>query len=247
MKLVWHDEFDYIGPPDPNKWSAQAGGHGWGNNELQYYRAENAVVRDGNLVIRVLRENYGGMGYTSARITTSGLFSFTYGRIEARMKLPDDTEGIWPAFWLLPDGLPGDWKYGTWAASGEIDVMEYRSRLPREISGAAHFGGPWPNNVHRSGKYTFPEGASGADWNVYALEWYPDKMIWFVNDIEYFRLEEWYTTAHSDMPAPFDAPFCIIINAAVGGDFDGRRRPNSDFSEAEILIDWIRVYEMQEG
>ena len=172
-RLVWSDEFkgDSL---DPGKWRAMTGTgpaegypERWGNSEEQYYRAENAHIRDGNLVISIRREDFGGMEYTSARITTSGLYAFTYGRIEARMKFPSGADGIWPAFWLLPDGLPSEWEYGAWAASGEVDIVEARSRLPGKISGAAHFGGQWPANDHVSGKHEFPEGESISDWNTY--------------------------------------------------------------------------------
>ena len=249
---VWSDEFDGEAP-DPSKWYAMTGtgpdeGYPafWGNDEKQFYRAENALVRDGLLVIRISREDFGGMSYTSSRLTTSGLFSFTYGSVEARIKLPVEAEGIWPAFWLLPDGLPNEWSYGGWAASGEIDVMEYRSRIPYEVSGAAHFGGQWPAHTYESGIYYFPEGTDAGDWHVYGFEWFPDRMIWYVDGVEYFRLNDWYTIVSNreyGPPRPFDQPFCLILNVAVGGNFDGGREPGEDFTEAEMLVDWIRVYQ----
>ncbi|MCL1823214.1 MAG: glycoside hydrolase family 16 protein [Oscillospiraceae bacterium] len=248
--LVWSDEFSEF---NPAKWRAMLGTgpeegypENWGNNELQYYKAENAFVRDGNLVIKINKENINGMQYTSARITTSGLFSFTYGRAEARIKLPSGTNGIWPAFWMLPDGNPGEWAYGTWAASGEIDIMENKSRLPGEISGAAHYGAVWPDNQHSSGGYRFPNGETVSDWHIYGLEWFPDKLIWTVDGVEYFRLENWHTSQNNktlEQPKPFDKPFCFILNAAVGGNFDGGRKPDSSFTEAEMLVDWVRVYQ----
>jgi beta-glucanase (GH16 family) len=250
--LIWSDEFD-TGELDPSKWYAMLGtgpeeGYppDWGNYERQYYRAENAFVRENNLVILINRESYGGKDFTSARITTSGLFSFTYGKVEARIKLPSGMDGIWPAFWMLPDGLPTEWGYGTWAASGEIDIMENKSRQPNQISGAAHYGAMWPDNVYSSGNYRFPEGQSAADWNIYGLEWFPDRLIWYINGEEYFRLEDWYTTQRRntlEQPKPFDLPFCLILNVAVGGTFDGGRTPDSDFTQTEMLVDWVRVYQ----
>ena len=250
-ELVWSDEFDG-NTLDDAKWRAMIGtgpeeGYPdfWGNDEKQYYRAENASVLDGHLVIRIRREDFGGMKYTSARLTTSGLYAFTYGRVEARIKLPGGADGLWPAFWMLPDGQPGEWPYGTWAASGEIDVMEYKSRLPGEIGGAAHFGGPWPDNVSASGTYRFPDGQTGADWHVYGVERFPGAMVWYVDGVEYFRLEDWHTISggrRQGPPQPFDQPFCLLLNGAVGGHFDGGRAPGADFAEAEILVDWIRVY-----
>jgi len=266
--LIWEDDFsgDKL---DETKWYAMAGTGPeegfpafWGNAERQYYKPQNALLRDGNLVIRICAEKFEGMPYTSARITTSDLFSFTYGRVEARMKLPIDDVGLWPAMWLLPNGRPPNgspadtsteendasptWKYGGWAASGELDCMEFKSRLPGEISGAAHFGGMWPANTYAAGKYTFPEGQTAGDFHVYSLEWFPDKLIWFVDGQEYFRLEEWYTIFNNQMlgpPEPYDQLFCIILNVAVGGHFDGGLVPGEDFTEAEALVDWVRVYQ----
>jgi len=246
--LIWSDEFDGK-ELDETKWRAMIGtgeseGYppNWGNHELQYYTKENAFIRDGKLVISIKSKRHKNMSYTSSRLTTSDLFSFTYGRVEARIKLPDCEPGIWPAFWMLPDGLPTEWAYGTWAASGEIDIMEARSRIPDEISGAAHYGGKWPNNVYSVGSFSFPDSGSISDWNVYTIEWFPDKIIWYINGLEYFRLNDWHTTGESK-PKPFDQPFCLILNVAVGGTFDGGRKPSANFEEAEMLVDWVRVYQ----
>jgi beta-glucanase (GH16 family) len=249
---VWSDEFDAT-ELDTAKWYAMTGtgpGEGypeyWGNDEKQFYRAENAAVRDGHLVIQINREEYGGMGYTSARLTTAGLYAFTYGRVEARMKLPSGADGLWPAFWLLPDGKPDEWIYGTWAASGEIDIMENRSRQPGEVGGAAHFGGMWPANTSHSGSYAFPGGGRADGWHIYTLEWFPHRMIWYVDGEPYLWLNDWYTIVNGGEhgpPEPFDRPFCIIVNGTVGGNFDGGREPSEDFTNAEILVDWVRVYQ----
>lgn len=251
-RLVWSDEFtgDTL---DTTKWRAMVGSgpeegfpESWGNREMQYYRAENASVRDGNLVIRVCREDFENRGYTSARLTTSDLFSFTYGRVEACIKLPTGMEGLWPAFWLLPDGHPETWAYGGWAASGELDIMENRTRTSGEISAAAHFGGLWPANAYAAQTYRFAQTQSTADWHVYSLEWFPDQLIWYVDGQEYFRLEDWYIVEgdrEHGPPKPYDTPFCILLNTAVGGNFDGGLHPGEDFIEAEMFVDWVRVYQ----
>jgi beta-glucanase (GH16 family) len=251
-RLVWNDEFEGK-TLDSAKWRAMIGTgpeegfpQYWGNNERQYYTADNAVVSGGKLSLLVKKEERRGQPYTSARLTTSNLFAFTYGRVEARMKLPAGVDGLWPAFWLLPDGLPQDWAYGPWAASGELDVMEARSRLPKEISGAAHYGGAWPAQAFSSGKYDFPPDESVTGWHVYTLEKFPEKLVWYVDGKAYFTLTDWYTQANDQTyppPAPYDQPFCIMLNVAVGGNFDEGRLPGEDFARADALIDWVRVYE----
>jgi beta-glucanase (GH16 family) len=251
-KLVWSDEFEGE-ELDNEKWLAMSGTGPeegfpdfWGNEEKQAYRAENAQVRDGALVIKTKREDFGGMEYTSARLTTSGLYSFTYGFVEARIKLPAGYDGLWPALWMLPQGVPADWSYGIWAASGEIDILESKSRLPGEISAAAHFGGQWPANSVESGTYRFPDGTDAADWHIYGFEWFPDKMVWYADGTEYFRLENWHTIVNDrlyEKPKPFDKPFALTVNCAVGGVFDGGAVPADDFTESEVLVDWIRVYQ----
>jgi len=251
-KLIWEDDFsgDEVNTENWRMMTGTGVSEGfpqfWGNNELQYYTAENAFVRNDQLVIRINRREYGGMAYTSARLTSSGSFSFTYGRVEARIKLPDNSYGIWPAFWMLPDGSPEEWEYGTWAASGELDIMENRSRIPKEVSCAAHYAGQWPDNLYSAGVFHFQEDKSVADFNIYTLEWFEDKLIWYVNGNEYFRLDDWFTVIDGELqgkPKPFDQPFCLILNAAVGGNFDGGIEPHDDFTEAEMIIDWVRVYQ----
>ena len=252
-QLIWSDEFSGS-KLDETKWRCMYGtgpeeGYPayWGNNEMQKYREKNAVVQDGHLAIRVIKEDAEDMHYTSARLTTSGLFSFTYGRVEARMKLPVEAEGLWPAFWMLPNGQPADWPYGTWAASGEIDIMENRSRVPGEVSGAAHHGGAWPENIVDFKAYKFPKGESGVqDWHIYTLEWSPDRLVWYVDGNAYFTLEDWFSGTGSQAqgpPQPFDSPFCLIMNCAVGGNYDENRAPDAGFADAEMLVDWVRVYQ----
>ena len=143
--LVWSDEFNGTSL-DPANWTHDIGDGcpslcGWGNNELQYYRAENVSVSGGNLVITSLAESYGGRSFTSGKIHTRDKHSFLYGRIEMRAKIPTGG-GMWPAFWMMPQ----DAAYGGWAASGEIDIME-AANSTTSIGGTIHFGGSWPNNT----------------------------------------------------------------------------------------------------
>lgn len=256
--LAWNDEFSQAEEPDENgldmaKWDYQYGNGSqygvtdWGNNERQYYRKENVRVEDGQLVITALAEKIGGKAYTSARIRTSGKFKTTYGRIEAKMLLPEG-EGLWPAFWMMAEEPS---VYGTWAASGEIDIMEARGRLPGEVSGAIHYGGQWPDNTYNSETYKFPEGVSFSDdFHVYALEWEPGELRWYVDDVLYCTMNDWYSrgegrTTDYPYPAPFDQPFHLLLNLAVGGNFDNGKIPGEGDLPAEMRVDYVRVYQKE--
>jgi beta-glucanase (GH16 family) len=242
-KLVWHDEFDesHI---NPSNWTFQEGTgteYGlvrWGNSEEQFYRRENASIRDGCLVIKAKREDFGGMRYTSARLNS--IQSFKYGKIAASIKLPAG-DGFWPAFWLMPK----ESKYGAWAASGEIDIMENRGRLPGETSGAAHYGGTYPANTFQVGKYAFPSGIDITSFHEYSVLWCPDSICWMVDGNQFFQMNDWGTSSEAGYlgkPTPFDQEFYVLLNLAVGGHFDEFRIPKETFTEAEMLVDYVRVY-----
>jgi len=258
--LVWSDEFNGDSL-DTSKWSYQIGDGGnygltnWGNGEEQYYtdRAENVSVADGMLSIKVLQEDYEGYSFTSGRIRTmeddgNVLFATTYGRVEAKIKM-DGGSGIWPAFWMLPTDLS---IYGKWAASGELDIMEARGRLPEQVAGTAHYGEQWPNNSYSGEEYNFPSGENIHDFHVYAIEWEPDSIRWYVDDECYFELNNWYAKGPGyeteyTSPAPFDVPFYILLNVAVGGNFDPQGMANKNSFPAEMLVDYVRVYHKDVG
>lgn len=251
--LVWNDEFDGK-EIDSSKWDFQLGTGsqyglvGWGNNELQYYRKENAFVKDGNLVIEARKEDFQGQAYTSARLRTvkdddSQLFTKTYGRIEARIKMPSGN-GIWPAFWLLPATKD----YGTWASSGEIDIMEAKGRLPNRIYGTVHFGQAWPGNKYSGGMYKFKNASTISDFHVYSLEWEPGLLRWLVDDEVFYETSQWWSLGVNesmpyDYPAPFDKPFYILLNLALGGNYDGGVNPEDYVFPAQMLVDYVRVYD----
>lgn len=254
--FVWSDEFDG-NALDRENWNYQLGVsdeyHGkvsntlyWGNNELQYYTEDAASVSDGLLTITAARRDYEGQEFTSARIVTRDLHAFTYGYFEAKIKLPTDT-GMWPAFWMMPQPAGTEStanEYGGWAASGEIDIMEARGRLPNEVGQALHFGGTGSRHAYLA--ESFQTETKISEWHTYGLEWREDAIIWFVDDKEAFRLNnsQWYTSAAPDSEsAPFDKPFYIILNLAVGGNYDGGRRPPAEFVSAEMQIDYVRVYQ----
>jgi autotransporter-associated beta strand protein len=244
--VSWYDEFDGPGV-DPARWvydlgtGSQFGLVGWGNNELQYYtnRASNARVANGLLEITARREAFAGMDYTSARLTTRGTFSQAGGRFEIRAALPLG-QGFWPAFWMLPTGSP----YGGWAASGEIDILEARGQHPNRIENTIHYGGPWPDNAYTGSGYTLPAGGSIADFHTYAVEWDLEpapSLRWYVDDRLSWSTNQWWSTG-GGYPAPFDQPFHLLVNLAVGGNFVGPPDGSTPFPSA-MKVDYVRVYD----
>ena len=242
FKLHWHDEFNGT-VLDPTKWECQIGTGAsegltdWGNNEQQYYTQENVEIKDGFLTIIAKKEQKGNKSFTSGRLYTRGKFSTTYGRIEARISLPAIT-GMWPAFWMLPQDSP----YGNWAASGEIDIMEAKGRLPEQYSGAIHYGGNWPNNVYSStDDYKFPDNGTIGDFHVYAIEWKEGEIAWYCDGQLLKKITSWYSD-NGTYPAPFDVDFYILLNLAVGGHFDENKVPPANFISGEMKVDYVRIY-----
>lgn len=270
-KLVWSDEFEGK-EVDRAKWGFQIGNgfhnheakqwvHGWGNDELQYYTEDNAATRDGKLVITAKKESLHGCGHTSARMRTvtrqgETLFSQRYGRFEIRAKLPVG-QGLWPAIWMLPDKDP----YGGWAASGEIDIMEARGHEPGKVLGTIHYGGGWPANAHSGGEFEFADGKGAEHFHTYAVEWEPGVIRWYVDGKEFSTKRFWWSSSKrgasggekptsedelNPWPAPFDKPFHLILNLAVGGRFPGAPDQSTSFP-AEMEVDYVRVYEREGG
>jgi beta-glucanase (GH16 family) len=241
--LVWSDEFN--GPdgsrPDPAKWKFDVGGNGWGNEELEYYtgRPENSFVRGGYLVIQAQKETFTGSDhvtrdYTSARMTTQGLFAQTYGRFEARIKIPRG-QGLWPAFWLLGSSF----RQTGWPDCGEIDIMENIGREPFSIHGSMH-GPGYSGDLGLTSEYELPGGEQFFDdFHVFAIEWEPKVVHFFVDQ------ELYATFTPSRLPARmhwvFDHPFFIILNVAVGGDWPGPPDSTTVFPQV-MLVDYVRVY-----
>ena len=239
---VWGDEFN-AAQLDPESWffeegdGSQYGIPGWGNNELQWYLPDGALLENGNLVITAREEASNGRDYTSARIITRDRFAFRYGRIEARIRLPGG-QGLWPAFWLLPQ----DFAYGGWAASGEIDVMEAVNLGVggnNTVHGTIHYGGEWPNNTFTGGDYVVPTDAT-TDYHVYAVEWDPTEIRWYVDDVMYLVQNAWSSTG-APYPAPFDQNFYILLNVAVGGNWPGSPDASTIFP-VTMEVDYVRVY-----
>ena len=243
-KLVWSDEFNGPAgsPVDRSKWVLETGSERWGNEELEYYtdRTANVFLRDGNLVIRALNEKYPeadpkAANYTSGRMKTMGKFSQTYGRFEARIKIPFG-QGMWPAFWMLGDDID---KVG-WPACGEIDIMENIGKEPSMIHGSIH-GPGYTGSVGLEAPYTLPGGQRFADdFHVFAVEWSPDSVSFFVDRTMYVK------RTRADLKPGwkwvFDKPFFLILNLAVGGDWPGAPDSSTRFPQ-EMLVDYLRVYE----
>lgn len=254
-QLVWYDEFDG-NALDASKWGFQTGLHdtygdsvgpqNWGNQELQTYTdGDNLDILDGQLNITARREDRDGMQFTSSRIATRDCYSFTYGYIEARIKAPA-VRGMWPAFWLLPqpdDTSSSDNVYDGWPANGEIDIMEAKGRLEKVVDCTIHFGSDLAHYDYEGNSTTLDSVIS--EWHTYALDWTEQRLVWKIDGAEVLRVESshWWTSASESPSAPFDRPFYILINLAVGGRYDGNVKPYPDFTSATMSVDYVRVYQ----
>jgi beta-glucanase (GH16 family) len=237
--LVWNDEFDQPdgSGPDVAKWAFDVGGNGWGNNELECYtaRTNNARVEGGKLVIEARQESYGGRSYTSARLLTKGKASWTYGRIEARIRIPRG-QGIWPAFWMLGTNIAA----ASWPRCGEIDIMENIGKEPGLVHGTVH-GPGYSGGGGIGGPCTLPDGAAFADdFHVYAVEWTTNQIQWFMDGQPYFSV----TPARLPKGAAwvFDRPQFLLLNLAVGGGWPGNPNAQTTFPQ-RMLVDYVRVYD----
>ncbi len=250
-ELYFQDEFDGDSLNEEN-WNymygdgSMYGNPGWGNQEEQFYQEENVSVRNGNLIITAKREEAGGKHYTSARINSKNKVSIKYGRIEARIALPE-VEGMWPAFWMLPEDTT---PYGSWPNSGEIDIMEARGRVKDMSSAALHYNSATGGHTYQTKTYIFRDSKI-SEYHVYALEWSMYSMKWYVDDDLFFEMDnspdakgnKWYSaSAPESLTAPFDQDFHILLNMAVGGHFDNFVEPPSTFESAEMKVDYVRVF-----
>ena len=253
-KLAWSDEFDYRGAPDPARWNVERWDARKVNDEDQAYtdRPDNVRVEDGHLIIEARREDYDDARFTSARIQSQGKGDVLYGRVEVRAKLPEG-KGTWPAIWMLPSdpfryatmcGEGVDWQGNpdcdAWPNSGEIDIMEHVGYQMNHVHGTVHNKAYyWINWEQRKGRVLLDDVAE--KFHVYALEWRPDMIEIFVDDTLYFT----YANEGDGWRAwPFDHPFHLILNVAVGG-YWGRAGGGIDESvfPQQMTVDYVRVYE----
>lgn len=235
---VWSDEFDYTGKPDNKKWGYDVGGGGWGNEELEYYtNGDNADVKNGMLTIEARKENKEGRNYTSARMVTTNLGDWLYGRFEARMKLPKG-RGTWPAFWMLPT----DYAYGDWPASGEIDIMEHVGYDQGMIHFSAHTK---TFNFKNGGQKTADTllSTASSDFHVYRLDWTPYSLKGYIDSstTPYFV----YNNNNSGFEAwPFDKRYHILLNLAIGGQWGGVQGVDPNIFPCQLVVDYVRVYKI---
>lgn len=270
--MVWSDEFAGTAI-DAGRWNLINDCWGGGNEERQCYtpRPENVSVENGLLVLTARSEqwtgpawpaNFGPSGsdpneqrtkpYTSGKITTQGNFARTYGRFEIRARFPQG-QGVWPAFWMMPERS----EYGSWAASGEIDILEIinpgvvcdscEAGGENSIYGTLHFGGNWPNNDQFSQGRSFPPLLDG-EFHTYGVIWEEGRFSWTVDGEVYATADasDWYTTATTARNAPFDRDFHIILNLAIGGRWPEGNALGGVSDEGfpkRMEVDWVRVWE----
>jgi beta-glucanase (GH16 family) len=236
-QLVWSDEFDVTGAPDPEKWGYELGLIR--NNEAQYYtdRPENARVEGGSLVITAIKEEYQGADYTSASLITLGKAEWTYGRVEVRAKIPTGL-GTWPAIWMLGTNID---QVG-WPACGEIDIMENVGFSPDTIYGTVHTRAY--NHMRGTAKGAFQTlDAPYEDFHVYAVDWFSDHLDIYLDEKKYFTF--WNENTGSDA-WPYDQPFYLILNLAIGGAWGGQHGIDDSIFPLQYLIDYVRVYQAAE-
>ena len=235
----WQDEFDYTGRSVSVKWTHQQGGHGWGNNELEYYtdRIENAYVRDGVLTIAARKEAHKGSGYTSARLNSIGEGNFQYGRFEIRAKLPAG-KGTWPALWMLPT----ESVYGSWPKSGEIDIMEHVGFDPERVHITMHTEAYNHRIGTQRGASKLVEGATSG-FHLYRVDWTPDWIRGYIDDQ---LVLEFPNERKGPQGWPFDHRFHLLMNIAVGGDWGGKEGVDEGAFPAAMWVDYVRVYRLMQ-
>ncbi|HMQ64265.1 MAG TPA: family 16 glycosylhydrolase [Flavilitoribacter sp.] len=238
-RLTWHDEFDGE-RIDPDNWTFDLGNGcpnncNWGNNELQYYtdRTRNVFLNHGKLVIEAVREDYEGKAYTSTRMKTMGRQSFQYGRLDIRAKLPEG-QGIWPAIWMLGDQIEDK----GWPAGGEIDIMEMVGHEPGTVHGTIHYGPDPGRHNYKGAPYSLDGAGKFSDeFHVFTLKWEENSLEWFVDDRLFYSASP--VTTQSDYP--FNEPFFLLLNLAVGGNWPGNPDATTVFPQ-RFVLDYVRYF-----
>ena len=228
--LVWSDEFNVDGAPDATKWTYDLGNgtNGWGNSELQNYtnRPDNVIVEGGNLKITAKSESLGGFNYTSARLKSEGKFSFKYGKVEIRAKLPQGS-GTWPALWMLG----ANYNTNPWPACGEIDIMEHKGNEPNKIHATLHYPG---NSGGNGNTATTTVNNVSSEFHIY-------KVVWTANTIKFYVDDTVFHSYNNVAGSPFNDNFFMIMNVAMGGTFGGTIAPG--FTQSTMEVDYIKVFQ----
>ncbi|RYY22385.1 MAG: glycoside hydrolase family 16 protein [Chitinophagaceae bacterium] len=236
LNPVWSDEFNYQGLPDSAKWNYDVGGHGWGNNELQFYtkgRAENARVEKGMLIIEARKEAWEGKEYTSARLVTKGKGDWKHGRIEVKAKVPRG-RGTWPAIWMLGSNTPL-----KWPDDGEIDIMEHVGYNQGFVHASVHTK-KYHHSIGTQKTDTVVIGDLSEKFHVYSVEWNAEKVEVAVDGKVFFS----YSNEHSGYEAwPFDNKLYLLLNVAVGGNWGGARGIDPSVYPVRMEIDYVRVFQ----
>jgi len=244
--LVWEDNFDGA-ELNRNDWNVELHEKGWVNAELQAYvdSEENIYIEDGKLVLQAIEtiDESGNKSYTSGRVNTQNKHDFKYGKFEAKIKVPSGM-GFLPAFWMMPTD---EQYYGQWPKCGEIDIMEVMGQSTDTLHGTIHYGDP---HGQKQGTYIIDSSKAdfAEDFHVYTCEWEPGKITWYVDGIKFHEANDWYTKKEGfdevAYPAPFDQPFYMILNVAVGGSWVGYPDETTQFGDnAQMQVDYVRVYQ----
>jgi beta-glucanase (GH16 family) len=245
-KLVWSDEFNYTGMPDSSKWNYDTGGHGWGNNELQFYtarRLQNARVEKGRLIIEARKENWDSNKnkYTSTRLVTKGkgdpiTIGWQYGRIDVQAKLPEGL-GSWPAIWMLAYTTPL-----RWPDDGEVDIMEHVGFDPGNIHASVHCKKYYHSiGTQKTSIISVPDFSK--KFHVYSVVWNADSINISVDGKSYFH----FTNEHSGYEAwPFDNKMYLLLNIAVGGNWGGQKGIDEKIRSLKMEVDYVRVWQREE-
>lgn len=243
--LLWNDEFNG-NALDETIWNYEPHEPGWTNEELQEYTTstDNVFVRDGSLIIKAIKtEKDGSDYYTSGKVTSQNKKDFTYGKVVARAKVPEG-QGLWPAIWMMPkdEGF-----YGQWPKCGEIDIMEVLCSNTKTAYGTIHYGEP---HAEQQGIYNLESGSFSEDFHEFSVEWEPGEMRFYIDGNLYHTVNDWFTAVKDEeekpYPAPFNQPFFVQMNLAVGGTWPGNPDETTDFDKAEFEIDYVRVYQKPE-
>ncbi len=232
---------NYTGLPDSTKWGYDIGGSGWGNNEKQFYtekRLKNASVKNGVLSITAVKESFEGMNYTSARLISKNKGDWKYGRFEIKAKLPRG-RGVWPAIWMLPT----DWKYGGWPESGEIDIMENVGYLPDSVFERCTQEPITMQSAHKKAQRHSAKISADA-FHVYILEWSENEIKISIDKEHYFTFQNEKKSARE---WPFDQPFHLLMNIAVGGNWGGKMGIDDSIFPQSMEVDWVRGVPITEG